>query len=89
MEQNKKPIGYEFDTPEEKGQVIITLKSGVQVKAAPQSLEDARGSAEGFQIMNEDYERGASPAIVKNTNDLFINVTEIAAIEVRDLTPLD
>lgn len=85
MMQNQKPIGYKLDTPEKQAQVVITLKSGVQVKTTPQSLEDARMSAEGFQIMTEDYAHGKSPAIVKNTNDLFINVTEIAAIEVITL----
>ena len=82
MEQNKNAIGYKLNRIMDQGQLIITLKSGVQVKTAPQSLEDARGSAEGFQIMTEDYERGESPAIVKETNDLFINLSEIAAIEV-------
>ena len=37
MEQNKNFIGYKFDHRE--GQVVITLKSGVQVKTAPEPLE--------------------------------------------------
>lgn len=73
------------NSAEEIGQVIITLKTGVRVMTAPEPLEDARASAEGFQIMTEDYARGASPAVVKSTSDLFINLTEIAAIEVITL----
>lgn len=85
MMQNQKPIGYKFDYPQDQAQVVITLKSGVQVKTTPESLEEARVSASGFQIMIEDYERGESSAMIKSTADLFVNLAEIAAIEVVTL----
>ena len=85
MEQNKNAIGYKLNRIMDQGQVVVTLKSGVQVKTAPEPLEDARMSAEGFQILTDDHEHGKSPAVVKSTADLFINLSEIAAIEVITL----
>lgn len=70
--------------PEKIGKVIITLKSGVRVMTAPEPLEDARMTASGFQIAVNNYLKDCDP-VVKSTSDLFINILEIAAIEVITL----